>query len=46
MGGYFTFEYTEGENEGETFDALIDDFEMRLPEGQELIVTPEGMFDN
>jgi hypothetical protein len=45
MKGHFTFKYIEGPNKDQTFDAIVDEFELRLPEGQTLVNTPDSILN-
>jgi hypothetical protein len=41
MKGHFVFKYLDGPNKDQTFKANIDEFEMRMQDGQMLVNTPE-----
>ena len=45
MKGHFTFKFIEGPQKDEEFDVQVGEFELRLPEGQELIKTPESYIE-
>ena len=41
MSGWFTFKILEGPNKDQEFNAIIDPFELRIPEQYRLVNTPE-----
>ena len=45
MKGHFTFKYIEGPNKDQTFDAIVDEFELRLPAWQTLVNTPDSILN-
>ena len=44
--GHLTFKYIEGPERGKSFNASIDQFELKLPEDQELMIKPNNFFSN
>lgn len=45
MKGYFTFKYLEGPLKNEEFDVQVGEYELRLPDGQNLVITPESYIE-
>ena len=45
MSGHFTFVYIEGPEKDQFFDCKIDEFELRLSDGQQLVSCPEVLTD-
>ena len=42
--GDFEFKYTKGPHKGKKFNVKVDEFELKLPDGLELIEKPNNFF--